>query len=86
MKAVGILKMCQFETNAQNARALEVMIPCHNNAATCYIKLKNFGDARLLSENVSAALFIACLVGVVAGTLRMLFVTFPILRVHLSDI
>lgn len=53
MKAIGILKTSEFKSNAQNARALEVMIPCHNNAATCYIKLKNYGDARLLSENVS---------------------------------
>eukprot|EP00904_Undaria_pinnatifida_P013019 jgi/Undpi1/8848/HiC_scaffold_25.g11310.m1 len=52
MKAIGILKTSEFKSNAQNARALEVMIPCHNNAATCYIKLKNYGDARLLSENV----------------------------------
>ena len=52
MKSIGVLKTCEFATNAQNARALELMIPCHNNAATCYIKRKNYGDARLLSENV----------------------------------
>lgn len=59
MKAVGILKTSEFKSNAQNARALEVMIPCHNNAATCYIKLKNYGDARLLSENVGPVAMIA---------------------------
>lgn len=52
MKSIGVLKTCEFKTNAQNARALEVMIPCHNNAATCKIKSKNYGDARLLAENV----------------------------------
>eukprot|EP00752_Nemacystus_decipiens_P005620 g5085.t1 len=52
MKSIGVLKTCEFKSNAQNARALELMIPCHNNAATCYIKRKNYGDARLLSENV----------------------------------
>lgn len=52
MKSIGVLKTCEFKNNAQNARALELMIPCHNNAATCYIKRKNYGDARLLSENV----------------------------------
>jgi len=52
MKSIGVLKTCEFKTNAQNARALELMIPCHNNAAMCYIKRKNYGDARLLSENV----------------------------------
>ncbi|CAM9234721.1 unnamed protein product [Hapterophycus canaliculatus] len=52
MKSIGVLKTAEFKTNAQNARALEVMIPCHNNAATCYIKKKNYGDARLLAENV----------------------------------
>lgn len=55
MKSIGVLKTCEFDTNAQNARALETMIPCHNNAATCYIKLKNYRDAKYLSENVSAA-------------------------------
>lgn len=55
MKAIGVLKTCKFTTNAENARALEMMIPCHNNAATCYIKVKNYGDARLLAENVSPA-------------------------------
>lgn len=53
MKAIGVIKTCDFKTNAHNARALEVMIPCHNNAATCNIKLKNYKDARLLAENVS---------------------------------
>lgn len=53
MKAIGVLKTAEFKTNAQNARALEIMIPCHNNAATCYIKLKNYKDAGLLAENVS---------------------------------
>ena len=52
MKSIGVLKTCEFKTNAHNARALELMIPCHNNAATCYIKRKNYGDARLLTENV----------------------------------
>ncbi len=52
MKSIGVLKTCEFKTNAQNARALELMIPCHNNAAKCYIKRKNYGDARLLCENV----------------------------------
>lgn len=55
MKSIGVLKTCEFKSNAQNARALELMIPCHNNAATCYIKRKNYGDARLLSENVRQA-------------------------------
>ena len=55
MKAVGIIKTSEFKSHGKNARALEVMIPCHNNAATCYIKIKNYGDARLLSENVSPA-------------------------------
>lgn len=53
MKAVSILKTCDFKTNAHNARALEVMIPCLNNTATCKIKLKEYKDATLLSENVS---------------------------------
>lgn len=52
MKAIGALKTCDFKTNVHNARALEMMIPCQNNAATCYIKLKSYADARLLSENV----------------------------------
>lgn len=53
MKAIGVIKVSEFKTNAHNARALEVMIPCQNNAATCYLKLKNYKDARLLAENVS---------------------------------
>lgn len=52
MKSIGVLKTGEFTTNAQNARAVQLMIPCHNNAATCYIKRKNYGDARLLTENV----------------------------------
>eukprot|EP00903_Cladosiphon_okamuranus_P021688 g19941.t1 len=52
MKSIGVLKTCEFKSNAQNARALELMIPCHNNAANCYIKRKNYGDARVVSENV----------------------------------
>lgn len=52
MKSIGVLKTGEFSTNAQNARAVQLMIPCHNNAATCYIKRKNYGDARLLTENV----------------------------------
>lgn len=52
MKAVAILNTCDFSAKTYNARALEVMIPCYNNSATCHIRLKHFRDARVLAENV----------------------------------
>lgn len=52
LKAVGVINTCDFKSKMHNARALELMIPCYNNSATCYIKLKQHRDARILAENV----------------------------------
>ncbi|CAM9642861.1 unnamed protein product [Discosporangium mesarthrocarpum] len=52
MKAVAVIGTCKSMSDPQNARALEVLIPCHNNAATCYIRLKKFKDAIASCENV----------------------------------
>lgn len=50
--AINVLKMCKFKNTTQVGRAIELTIPCYNNAATCHMKRQDYGEVRLLSENV----------------------------------
>jgi hypothetical protein len=50
-----LLKYVTPSADEERAQMLKVMIPCHNNLATCYLRLKNFQHCSTAAQNVRRA-------------------------------